>query len=89
MDSLFNEIRALALEGTLELTEAIKIVTENPARLLKLYPQKGCLRVGSDADIVILDKDIHLNYVFAKGEIMIADGKQQVFGTYEKHSTTS
>ena len=89
MDSLFKEIKALVLEGTLELAEAIKIVTENPAQLLKLYPQKGCLKVGSDADIVILDKDINLNYVFAKGNMMIADGKQQLFGTYEKHSTTA
>jgi dihydroorotase-like cyclic amidohydrolase len=30
-----------------------QIMAENPARLFGLYPQKGALRVGSDADIVI------------------------------------
>jgi dihydropyrimidinase len=35
-----------------------KIHSEGPARLFGLYPQKGCLQKGSDADIVVWDPTI-------------------------------
>jgi dihydropyrimidinase len=33
----------------------VKLVCENPAKIFGCYPQKGCLAVGSDADITIFD----------------------------------
>ncbi len=30
-------------------------LSENPARLYGMYPKKGCIRVGADADIVVFD----------------------------------
>lgn len=41
--------------GRLSLERLVAVSAENPARLLGLYPQKGALQVGSDADIVVLD----------------------------------
>ncbi len=43
--------------ATKRLTEAqmCKALCENPARLYGLYPRKGVLRPGSDADIVVYD----------------------------------
>lgn len=38
-------------------TKFVEIVSTNPARLAGLYPQKGTLAIGSDADIVIMDPD--------------------------------
>ena len=33
----------------------VRLVSENPARLMGLYPRKGVIRIGSDADLTILD----------------------------------
>lgn len=35
----------------------VRLVCENPARLMGLYPRKGTVRIGSDADLTILDPD--------------------------------
>jgi len=36
----------------------MKLTSETPAKLYGLYPKKGTLQVGSDADIVILSPDV-------------------------------
>jgi dihydropyrimidinase len=43
--------------GRLTLEALARAYATAPARTLGLYPQKGTLRVGSDADIVLLDPD--------------------------------
>lgn len=42
-------------KGRISLTKFVEVIATNPARLAGLYPQKGTLAVGSDADIVIID----------------------------------
>jgi dihydroorotase (multifunctional complex type) len=42
-------------EGRLTLERLVKTYSETPARLLGLYPRKGAIRVGSDADVVLVD----------------------------------
>lgn len=44
--------------GRLPIEKVIKKVSENPAKLFGLYPRKGILAVGSDADIVIWDPSL-------------------------------
>lgn len=38
-------------------TQLVRLISTNPAKLFGMYPQKGALKVGSDADIVILDPE--------------------------------
>lgn len=42
-------------EGRISLEELTKLLSYNPAKLLGIYPQKGSLEVGSDADFVVFD----------------------------------
>lgn len=35
--------------------QMMRLLSENPARLFGMYPQKGALQVGSDGDITIID----------------------------------
>lgn len=41
--------------GRLTLPRLVAALCENPARAFGLYPKKGCLEVGSDADVVVFD----------------------------------
>lgn len=44
-----------SFRGQLSYGSLAKLMSENAARLFHLYPQKGALRVGSDADITVWD----------------------------------
>jgi dihydropyrimidinase len=42
-------------EGNLTLNRFVELVATSPARIFGMYPRKGVLAVGSDADIVLWD----------------------------------
>ena len=42
-------------KGRISLSRFLRISSRNPARIFGLYPRKGCIRVGADADLVIVD----------------------------------
>lgn len=44
-------------EGKISLTQMCAYLSENPAKLYHLYPKKGVLAPGSDADIVVWNPD--------------------------------
>lgn len=41
--------------GKASIQSCIRMVSENPAKRLGLFPVKGCIQKGSDADITIID----------------------------------
>lgn len=43
------------LKGRLSLKELAAKCATNPAKLMGLYPKKGTIRAGSDADLVVID----------------------------------
>jgi dihydropyrimidinase len=42
-------------KGRISLVRLVQVLSENPAKIWGLYPRKGAIAVGSDADVVVLD----------------------------------
>ncbi len=52
----------------LSLAQALPMLTRVPARSIGMYPQKGSLKAGADADIIIWDEDMGAQATFIMGE---------------------
>jgi N-acetylglucosamine-6-phosphate deacetylase len=52
------------------LADALRMLTLNPATLLGIEFKKGSLRVGADADIVVMDEGLNVTQVWARGEVV-------------------
>ena len=63
-------VRNMLLAGV-DLPNAIKMVTENPIRMMRPDLNKGRIIRGYDADICVFDKDINIQNVMCMGEIII------------------
>lgn len=77
MSTLWETAKSLHLDYNLPLEEALKPITENPAKILKLQG-KGYLEEGCDADIVALDAAMTIEAVICKGFPAVLD-KQLVW----------
>ena len=44
-------------KGRISLNRMVELLATNPAKLFGLYPRKGTLAVGSDADVVVFDPE--------------------------------
>ena len=60
-------IRTMVQLAGVSLPEAVRMMTLNPARLLKLEGRKGALRQGMDADLCLFDDMLHVRRVFVGG----------------------
>jgi beta-aspartyl-dipeptidase (metallo-type) len=81
--SLFPAVRQAVLEEGIPLETALRVITSNPARILKLKA-KGRLAPGLDADVVLVDpKDLEVRTVIAKGRLLMKAGKVLAKGLFE------
>lgn len=59
-------IRVCTKEAGIPLISAVKMITENPAKMFGL--NTGVLTKGKEADIVVFDDDINISRVFIGGK---------------------
>lgn len=76
-------------KGEIGINRLVKLLTINPAKLLGLYPEKGAIEIGSDADLIIFDPSkkwvlegskLHMQSGWSMYEGFNVTGK--VFATY-------
>ncbi len=79
---LISLLKALVKEG-MEFENAIKLFTENPARVLGIGNKKGKILEGMDADIVAFDENLEVKDVIAKGKVAVQDGTAILKGNFE------
>jgi len=85
VSQLLDDIRDCIIKKHLPMEKVLKTVTSNVAKILKLYPAKGKLMQGSDADIVVFNKnDLSLDKVFIAGELLADKGLVLKKGRFEK-----
>jgi allantoinase len=67
-------------EGRISINRAVQLLSVNPSRIFRLYPRKGDICPGADADMVLVDLNeeytIHADDMFtmAKGVAKVFDG---------------
>lgn len=64
---LHKTIKILVEKG-MALEDAIKLLTSTPAKLIAKEGIKGCVAVGADADLLVLDENLDIDGLFAKGK---------------------
>jgi len=78
---LLRKFREIVRGGRLPIETALRIFSTNAADFYKLG-RKGRIEPGRDADILILDGDLGLVDVFARGRRMMAAGRVLARGTF-------
>ncbi len=80
MDTIYQGV----VTGEITLPRWVELCSTTPARMFGLYPKKGVLQPGSDADIVVYDPNAktrlsvethHMNMDHSAYEGMVIDGK--------------
>ena len=83
VETMHKEFRDLALTKDMPLETALRPVTSSPAAAIGMYPAKGCVREGSDADLIIMDKNLSILKVFAMGKLAADGGEALLKGAFE------
>ena len=78
---LFRKFGDVLRKGLLPPETAARLFSTNAAEFYKLE-KKGRIGPGRDADLIVLDKDLGLSDVFARGKRMMAGGRLLVRGTF-------
>jgi dihydropyrimidinase len=67
-------------KGRLTWEQLVKLTSENAAKIYRIYPQKGALSPGSDADLVIVDPSrewvLGAKNLMSRSDFTIYEGKK-------------
>ena len=63
-------VRTMVQIAGCSITDAVRMISENPARIMGISDRKGSLKAGMDADVVIFDEDINVRNTIIEGKIV-------------------
>lgn len=63
-------IRTMVNVAEVPLTEAVRMLTSTPARIMNINEKKGSIEKGKDADFVIFDDNINVSYTILEGNVI-------------------
>jgi len=64
-------VRTMINIADVPVLDAVKMMTQTPARIIGIDDRKGSLSSGKDADVVIFDDNIDVKFVMVNGNICI------------------
>jgi beta-aspartyl-dipeptidase (metallo-type) len=83
IESNISEFRKMVNSYDIPIDKALCPLTRNPASILKLR-NLGTIEVNKQADLLIMNKDLTIDYVLCKGKTLVQHGNPVRFGTFEK-----
>lgn len=81
--TLHGELCHMVNDYGIDLAEALKLLTVNPARMMQLQGVKGEIAVGADADMIVYGEGMAIDSVIAKGVLAVEHGEILLKGRFE------
>lgn len=66
-------LRFAVKNASINVEDAIKLVSLTPAKLMRIDDKKGSLENGKDADVVIADNDFNVKTVLVNGKVVVSN----------------
>lgn len=63
-------VRNMVMLAGCSISQAVRMMTENPARIMGVYGRKGSIEPGKDADIVIFDENVNIRRTIVNGNVI-------------------
>lgn len=63
-------VRTMTQIAGCSMPDAVRMITENPARIMGISDRKGALKAGMDADVVIFDENVNIKNTIIEGKIV-------------------
>lgn len=85
--NMSKAIRTMVKNAGVSLEQAAQMASLNAARVLAWKYRRGILAVGKDADLAILDQDLHVVLTIKRGHIVWDREKEEEQISFSVHST--
>jgi len=66
-------VRTMVQIAGCSMVDAVRMMTENPARIMGISDRKGSIKPGMDADLVIFDENVNIRYTIINGKIVYSN----------------
>lgn len=63
-------VRTMINIAEVPFMDAIRMMTITPAKIMKIDDKKGSIAVGKDADLIIFDDNINIQFTMVEGEVV-------------------